>query len=249
MPKKKETPMKKIIYSRIRPSLKDIWWNAFMVKDCKEWDENNIPFCRSLRDEIPENLITWKQAKEIFRRRIKKHKNFQCNIYICFYIDDFLFDGKNGIWFDYNNAFEIIKHFAGIITPDFSTYADFPLPLKWWNTYRMRAFGFWCSTMGINVINNVRWSKDTLDICFRGIPKNSIVAIGTVASRLKYLKNRGDFEEYLIKMIEVLQPHTILVYGSANYDCFKSLWTSGIKIITYQSRRNTKKDYSGDAYE
>ena len=218
-----------------------------MVKDCKEWDEHNIPFCRTLKEEIPEDLITWQQAISIFRKKAKKDKNFKCKAYICFYLDDYLFDSKQGIWFDYNKAYEIIKHFGGIITPDFSTYGDFPLPLKWWNTYRMRAFGFWCSTMGINVINNVRWSKDTLDICFRGIPKNSIVAIGAVASRLKYLKNRADFEEYLIKMIEELQPHTILVYGSTKYAFFKSLWTSGIKIVTYPSRRNIKKDYSGDA--
>ncbi|MBO4857899.1 MAG: DUF4417 domain-containing protein [Treponema sp.] len=239
--------MKKIRYSGIRPSLMDIWWNAVMVKDCKEWDDYNIPFCRPLKEEVPEGLITWKEAKHIFKENIRKNKGFKRNEYICFYLDDFLFDGINGIWFAYNKAYEIIKHFAGIITPDFSTFADFPLPLKWWNTYRMRAFGFWCSTMGINAINNVRWSKDTLDICFKGIPKNSIVAIGAVASRLKYLKNRADFEEYLIRMIEELQPHTILIYGSSNYNCFKSLWTCGIKIVTYPSRRNIKKDYSGDA--
>ena len=239
--------MKKIRYSGIRPSLMDIWWNAVMVKDCKEWDDYNIPFCRPLKEEVPEGLITWKEAKHIFKENIRKNKDFKRNEYICFYLDDFLFDGINGIWFAYNKTYEIIKHFAGIITPDFSTFADFPLPLKWWNTYRMRAFGFWCSTMGINAINNVRWSKDTLDICFKGIPKNSIVAIGAVASRLKYLKNRADFEEYLIRMIEELQPHTILIYGSSNYNCFKSLWTCGIKIVTYPSRRNIKKDYSGDA--
>ncbi len=239
--------MKRILYSGNRPSLLDIWWNAVMVKDCKEWDDYNIPFCRSLKEEVPEGLITWKEAKHIFKENIRKNKDFKRNEYICFYLDDFLFDGINGIWFAYNKAYEIIKHFAGIITPDFSTFADFPLPLKWWNTYRMRAFGFWCSTMDINAINNVRWSKDTLNICFKGIPKNSIVAIGAVASRLKYLKNRADFEEYLIRMIEELEPHTILIYGSSNYNCFKSLWTCGIKIVTYPSRRNIKKDYSGDA--
>ena len=111
----------------------------------------------------------------------------------------------------------------------------------------MRAFGFWCTTMDINVINNVRWSKDTLDICFNGIPKNGIVAIGAVASRLRYLKNRNDFEQYLIRMIEELQPHIILVYGSTNYECFKNLWTSGIKIVSYPSRRNRNKAKAGDA--
>lgn len=232
--------MKRIYYYGNRPNLKDIWWNAFMVKDCKEWDTKNIPFCRTLKEEIPCNLITWKEAIAIFHRRIKKDSSFKEAAYICFYLDDYLFDGMHGVWFCYHKAYEVIRHFGGIITPDFSTYADFPVELKAWNTYRMRAFGFWCSTRGINVINNVRWSEDTLDICFNGIPKNGIVALGVVASRLKNLKNRGDFEKYLIKMIEVLKPHTILVYGSANYACFKSLWTNGIRIVVYPSRRNKK---------
>ena len=230
--------MKKIVYHGNRPSLKDIWWNAFMVKNCTEWDKNNIPFCKTLREEIPSELITWKEACEAYRKQIQKNKEFRLNAYICFYLDDYLFDDIHGIWFEYNKAYKVIKHFGGIITPDFSTYEDFPCELKAWNIYRMRAFGFWCSTMGINVINNVRWSEDTIDICFNGIPKNTIVALGVVASHLRLLKNRGEYEKYFIKMIEILNPHTILVYGSANYACFNSLWTSGIQIISYPSRRN-----------
>lgn len=238
--------MKRIKYYGNRPGIKDIWWNAFMVKNCKEWDKLDIPFCKTFKEEIPCDLITWKEAKEIFYRKSKKNKHFKERAYICFYLDDYLFDAIHGIWFDYNKTYEVIRHFGGIVTPDFSTYMDFPFPLKLWNTYRMRAFGCWCVTMGINVINNVRWSNDSLGFCFKGIPKNSIVAIGTVASRLHQLKNRGDFEKYLIKMIDVLNPHTILVYGSANYDCFKSLWTSGIQIISYPSRRNRTKSCDGE---
>ncbi len=113
----------------------------------------------------------------------------------------------------------------------------------------MRAFGYWCNKNGINAINNVRWNKDSLEYCFKGIPKHSIVCIGTVASRLKYLKNRGDFELYLIKMIEELEPKVILVYGSANYKCFDSLWTYEIEFFQYPSRRNRKKAIAGEVYE
>jgi hypothetical protein len=40
----------------------------------------------------------------------------------------------------------------------------------------------------------------------------------------------------------VLHPHTIIVYGSANYPCFKKLEEQGIKIIAYQSK--TAKAYA-----
>ena len=61
----------------------------------------------------------------------------------------------------------IIKHFAGIITPDFSTYQDFPEAIKIHNTYRMRLYGYWLGKEGIAVINNVRWgTEETFDYCF-----------------------------------------------------------------------------------
>ena len=48
--------------------------------------------------------------------------------------------------------------------------------------------------------------------------------------------------------IRVLQPRTILVYGSANYPCFDKLIDQGIKVIAYpgstasafDKRRRTK---------
>ena len=233
----------------IRKNLKDIWWNAFMVKSCTDWDTHDIPFCKTTKEEIPSDIITWKEAVTIYNKEIKINKDFHYSAYICFYIDDERFDSINGIWFNPYRALKIFEHFEGIITPDFSTYLDFPEYLKGWNTYRMRAFGFWCSTMGINVINNVRWDSLSLDFCFLGIPKNSIVAIGTVASRLKYLKNREDFEQKLILMIETLQPRIIIVYGSANYPCFDSLWTMGIKIVAFPSARNRKKTSVSEAHE
>ena len=38
------------------------------------------------------------------------------------------------------------------------------------------------------------------------------------------------------KIITVLSPHTIVVYGSANYPCFEKLIDRGIKVISYPSQ-------------
>lgn len=102
-----------------------------------------------------------------------------------------------GIWFRSKHAYEVLTHFAGIITPDFSTYQDFPLPLKLWNVYRMRAFGYWYGTIcGHAVINNVLWgTAETYNYCFDGIPKNSVVAIGTVGGSPRKMNDRARFEE------------------------------------------------------
>ena len=68
------------------------------------------------------------------------------------------------------------------------------------------------------------------------IPTNSIVCIGTVGGSPRRLIDRKRFEEGLEELVRVLQPHTILVYGSASYPCFDKLIDQGIKIISYPSR-------------
>ena len=97
----------------------------------------------------------------------------------------------------------------------------------------MRAFGYWVSTFGINVINNVRWSHDTKAYCFNGIPKKSVVCLGTSASGLTVKKNREEYEYFLKLMVTKLKPKIILVYGSSNYSFFRELEEQGIIIKTY----------------
>ena len=99
----------------------------------------------------------------------------------------------------------------------------------------MRAFGYWYGQQGGAVINNVRWgTSETYAYTFDGIPQNSIIAIGTVASGLRELKNRSTFEQGFYKLLEMLSPHTIVVYGSDKYSCFDSI-RSEVNIIAFPS--------------
>lgn len=212
-------------------------WNAFMVHDAEFILGSDIPFCPSTSKDIPMKLVSYVDAKHLHKTNCKSDSDYHIDAYVHFYIDDQKFDGsKSSIWLYPYKALEVLRHFSGVISPDFSTNADFPDPIKRYNTYRMRAFGFWIVSQGISVINNVRWgTEETWNYCFDGIPYNSIVAIGTVASGIHKLENRPDFEIGLSKMIEVLNPHTIITYGSANYDCFKKLADTGIRIISFPS--------------
>lgn len=221
-----------------RNGCKDLW-NAFMVKNCVFSPESDIPFCPCKVEIAPVELISYDDARLLYNKEIKSgNYNFHSNAYIHFYIDDQKFDGKqSSIWLYSKKALDIIKHFSGIITPDFSTNADFPDPWKRYNTYRMRAFGCWINSCGIPVINNVRWgSIETWSYCFDGIPKNSIVCIGTVASGLRHLENRPLFEFGLIEMCKRLSPHTIIIYGSSNYDFITKLENTGITVVSYPSK-------------
>ena len=194
---------------------------------------NDIPYCPATADIVPEAIIPWDAAKSKYRNALAKgDKDFFCNAFVCFYLDDYKFDGPRGIWRD--SALRVIGHFAGAVTPDFSTYQDFPEPVKIYNTYRMRAFGYWLGKNGIAVVNNVRWgTPETWRYCFDGIPHNSIIAIGTVGGSPRKLIDRRRFEKGLEELVRTLSPHTILVYGSANYPCFDKLIERGIRVIAY----------------
>lgn len=215
-------------------------WNAYMVKGAT-FTDNDIPYCPTTATKEPHNIITYEEAKNIYKENLHK-KNYDFYIkdtFVCFYIDDQKFDSIYGVWFRPNMAVKILKHFEGVITPDFSTYSDFPYPLKIYNTYRMRAFGYYLTTLGFKVINNVRWgTKETYNYCFDGIPKNSIICIGTVASGIKKLVNRSDFEKGLKKAIETLKPKIIILYGSSKYDIFNKPYLKKIKIISFKSQTN-----------
>ena len=76
--------------------------------------------------------------------------------------------------------------FRGIINLDAILYIDMPLVLQLANIYISRALGYYYYSQGIYIIPNVRWGDErTYSISvpeaasFLGIPKNSIVSIGT----------------------------------------------------------------------
>ncbi len=238
-----QSPCDMILQDKVRSGCKDIW-NAFMAKDAV-FGPHDIPLCPTTAQDIPVRQITWEQAKLIHTQHIsRKEYDYYEDAFINWYIDDYKFDGVRGIWHDNSFVLRVLRHFAGAITPDFSTYQDFPIPIKEYATYRMRLFGYWLGKEGIAIINNVRWgTEESFEYCFEGIPLNSIVSIGTVAGGPRKLRDRIRFENGFYKMIEVLKPHTILVYGSAKGKCFDNARKLGITIASYQSR--TAEVYAG----
>ena len=197
--------------------------NAFMVAGAK-FCGHDIPECPCTVEKAPNALIAYCDIKN----------EVQYDAFAHFYIDDYKFES---IWRYPRRALKKLIRCVGVITPDFSTYQDDPEPLKLYNTYRMRAFGHWLTTLGFRVINNVRWGEeDTFGWCFDGIPHNDIVLIGTVASGLRNHENRKLFETGLTKLLKVLNPHTIIIYGSDNLPCLESV-RQKIKIVSFKSER------------
>lgn len=226
---------------RIRRNLKDIW-NAFMVKEAV-FSENDIPICPTTSDTIPKRLVSYREAKTIFNSRKKTEPDFHEGAFVHFYLDDQVFDGeKTGIWTHPKKAYEVLRHFEGIIVPDFSTYPDFPEPLKRWNYYRMYAFGHWYGTLcRKNVIVQARWDdEDSFSYCFDGIREGDMVAIGTVASGLREKESGERFERGLKELIRRKRPSALLVYGGTDSPIFRELEKEGMRIIRFRSKTDIR---------
>ena len=165
----------------------------------------------------------------VYYADVKIAPNFEG--FVHFYMDDYKFES---IWRNPKNALQKLRRFAGVITPDFSTYQDMPAALKIYNTYRMRAFGYWLGKQGLQVINNVRWGySNSYKYCFDGIEQNSIVCISTVGC-LGDKHDEDRFTEGLEAMVETLKPSRILFYGTQGRNFLDKYIEAGIPVNFYE---------------
>lgn len=222
-----------------RAGCKDMW-NDFMVKGA-EFSANDIPLCPTTASSLPKSIITYSEARAIYRKKINGNPDFRAESFVCFYEDDVRFDGRDGIWLNPGRAYSMLSHFGGIIAPDFSTYLDFPLPIRMWNYYRMNAFGHWYGNVcHQNVIVNVRWNDmSSFDFCFDGIRYGeSMVSIGTVASNLKAKISWDYFSFGLKELVQRKRPKAIIIYGAMPKEIFDPIISSGIVLFHYPSRKD-----------
>ena len=245
--KKSEASTHRSIYSKVgsllgmRRGIVDMW-NAFMLKDAI-FSENDMPLCPTTATTPPKSLISWREAKTIHKREMRRGcKNYHVDAFVHFYLDDQHFDGiRSSIWLFPKKAIDILYHFEGLIAPDFSTCADFPDPLKRWNFYRMNAFGYWAGKCGLQVISNARWGySNTWVYCWDSICEGDMIAIGTVASDLSRLENRELFEMGIRELIRQKHPSLIIVYGSAKYKVFDEAREQGCQIIAFPSETSIR---------
>lgn len=114
-----------------------------------------------------------------------------------------------------------------VSTPDCSLYRDMPLWEQLANIGVSRSVGYYLQQQEKYVIPNARWGDertytnqlfDTAP-AFSGIPKNSIVSIGTYGCS-KSKEDKYFLEAGLEAMLNELAPTDVIVYGSYNHKIF-----------------------------
>ena len=138
----------------------------------EEWEFPILKPCH----EIPDGLISFSKTKG--------SENF--NQYVHFYeVDEKIFYevdekilpfGKNP-----RNYFPCLSQFEGAIGCDFSVCRDLPFIEQASQTNWNRKLTYWLQNRGISVVPNVRFGDErSYKFCFEGIPKNSVISVGTL---------------------------------------------------------------------
>jgi hypothetical protein len=105
-----------------------------------------------------------------------------------------------------------LAQYPHVLTPDYSLYADMPISLQIYNTFRSRWCGAYWQEYGLSVIPSVSWSTaESYDFCFDGLESGTVVSISTLGGLLeKNLFLKGYFE-----MVKRITPKQILCFGKS----------------------------------
>lgn len=137
-----------------------------------------------------------------------------------FFVDDYQF---NRLWNAPDRYIDMLAEFECVMSPDFSTYTDFPKAIQIYNHYRKHWVGAYLQMHGIDVIPTISWSnKESFEWCFDGEPEGSTVAISSVGCMKNKEANKlfvGGYKE----MVKRLQPETIIFYGQIPDECMGNI--------------------------
>lgn len=197
-------------------------FKSYLVKTATYSGNDEFPNIEGC-NEIPNKIIPFSSSTQE-----KDH-----TAWISFYEHDYKFEC---IWHNPKQYLSLLKRFQGVISPDFSMYADMPLCMQKWSKYRGHALANWWIENDIKVIPNVRFSDErSYSFCFDGIRPNSTVAIGSVGA-IREKENRSLFAKGIYELVCRLTPTDILVYGPTPRYIFDEYITSGIKIHRYPAK-------------
>ena len=94
------------------------------------------------------------------------------------------------------------------MTPDFSTYTDFPKAIQIYNHYRKHWVGAYLQEAGVRVIPTISWS--------RTVAVSSVGCMNSVEKRRLFLAGYTE-------MVSRLHPGSIIFYGDVPEECMGNI--------------------------
>jgi hypothetical protein len=197
----------------MRKILIDDGFQSYLTEGAEFIGDEGIPMMLDLRNtEIPNGLVSFAKCKKANDKRQ----------YLHFYIHDYRFAS---VLTSTKRYLELFRSFDGVIAPDPTIMIGQSKCLQATNVYFSRAVGYYLQRNGIPVIPNARWGEEsTYSFAFSGIPKHSIVAVGSNGCMAKDKSNasivREAFKKGLPAMLNAIEPEAVVVYGRMPEDIF-----------------------------
>lgn len=133
----------------------------------------------------------------------------------CF-VDDYQFIRY---WNRPDNYMQKLSRFAGVCSPDFSTYTDMPLAMQIYNHYRKHWLAAYWQLHGITVYPTISWSNEnSFEWCFDGEPIGGVVAVSSVGTQ-KGKESKRLFLKGYDEMMKRLEPLWVIFYGYVPEEC------------------------------
>ena len=176
--------------------------------------------------KIPESLVLFSTCEKETETKNKA---------VHFYQLDENFVGCLSSEIKLTKKLDTFRKYQSVILPDYSVYRDMSLAQQIFQVYKSRAIGNFLMQNGIQIIPNVRWGDErTYEFAFEGIDKWGVVAVGAQGG-YNNNENTRYFESGFYKMLDVLDPETILCYGDLSDSLRAECELRKIKLKTYQT--------------
>ena len=205
--------------------------------------ENNVDFIPDLIEgdyDIPViEPEVYVETKWISFREAGERKYMRNEFGVHFFIDDYVFQR---LWNMREKYKGMLIDYSAVMTPDFSIFTDWPVPVQIWNHYRKHLLGAWMQSLGCRVYPTISWSDESsYNWCFDGEPHCATVCVSSVGTQMNKETRRLFLSGYE-RMMEELDPETILFYGQIPPECTGNI----VPIKPFQERlRMVKKHDCG----
>lgn len=127
-----------------------------------------------------------------------------------FFLDDYRFER---LWSNPDAYLPMLTKCGAVLSPDFSTYVDWPMAVQVYNHWRKHWLGAYLQSRGCTVVPTISWGDLTSHRwCFDGEPCGGIVAVGSRGCNADP-EVREAFNAGFEAMVERLNPEAVWAFG------------------------------------
>lgn len=205
------------------PYLRDVYL-AYLIDGAERTETDGFAKIEEwmIATDPPQELIQWDRRRDVTN---------PTKTGMCFYCND---PGFQPILGNPKGYVEKLRKYKMIIGIDASPYWNMPLWVQKSQIGLNIGITYFFGSQGIKVIPNIRLGDNRTLSSLEAYPKHTLIAVGTNGFTHK-LEVRYKFAEQMMKVIDVLQPSGICVYGTAPDEIFAYARLNSIPIYQYDS--------------